>query len=262
MRTPAALALVTLFAVVATAQDAPDASKPVRPPIQFHVLKAWKTDLGDHSIYLNRVAPPSLRVAPKQPQQSTNFLPADAALLLRAEKKSDLLFLSATVFDHKFTEIRWMDTQRQCRAISNTDFNLLSGATFETADTVYSLLLAVDNRTTGADGSAALGTAGVDDQKQTSLLKQLSPTKAQYIVAQDESGATPQEKDLAMLDALHVYYDANRQTLADGYVKREAARIAQEQRPKQPQKPKDTIVNFWPGNGTVIIDVNSKGVKP
>jgi len=264
MRTPAALCLVTLFAVIASAQDAPDASKAVLPSIQFQVLKGWKTDLGDHSIYLNRVAPPILKAPPVQVQQvNPQISEAAAAKIVGSQKRFEILFFSATVYDHKFSEIRWEDNQRQWKAMSNTDFNLLCGATFETKDAVYTLLpLGLFNKTTSADGTNVKDAAIADpDPQQRSLMNKLSTNKAQYVVAPVVSGATPRQKDLEALDALHVYYDANRQTLADAYAKREVARIAEEQKPKQPQKPKDTIVNFWPGNGTVIIDGKSKGVN-
>ena len=265
MKTPVAVFFFVLLSVLASALDSPEGAKSERPPIQFRVLQGWKADLGDWSIYLNRVAPPVLQSAPVKvqqgnPQTSETIPPG----VLAAPKKSEVLFLSATVFDHRISEIRWMDGARQWTAFSNIDCNLFGGsATFETADTVVSLLLAVGNGTTGKDGFAGSGAKNVQGpfpaRKQIPSLDKLSPTHAQYLIVEAESGAAPQAKDLAVLDALHVFFDANRQRLAGEFAKGEAVRIAQEQRPKEPPtKPKDTVVNFWPGKGTVIFDGKRK----
>ena len=157
-----------------------------------------------------------------------------------------------------------MDGEHQWAAFSNIDFNLFGGsATIATADTVYSLLLAVGNQTSEVNELVEPGVAEAGKPLPVGKLipspDQFSPTRAQYLVVEDEAGAAPQARDLAALDALHVYFDANRQRLATEYASREAARIAQEQRPKAPPpKPKDTVVNFWPGNGTVITDARRK----
>lgn len=269
MKTPVAVSFFVLSGALVSAQDAVEAAKQERPAIQFHVLQGWRADLGDRSIYLNRVAPPVLQTAPVKIQQSnpqtSETIPTR---VLVAGKKSEVLFLSATVFDHHISEISWTDGARQWTAFSNVDFNLFGGsATFEIADTVYSLLLVVTNETTGANGLNQLGAPATEKplsvRKQVPSLEKLSPTQAQYLIAGDESGTVPQAKDLAAMDALHVYFDANRQRLTEEFAKREAEKIAQEQRPKEPPpKPADTIVNFWPGNGSVIIDARRKGVRP
>lgn len=260
------LCLLTFLTIRASSQDAQEATKPERAPFQFHVLQGWKADLGDRSIYLNRVAPPVLPAPPIKIQETPQVPDAALAKNLTEHKKSEVLFLAATVFDRKLTEIRWMDNAHECRTFSNIDFNLFGGVvTFETADTVYSLLLAIVNETTEGltDSGAPEAARPVPVQKQIPALEQFSRTQAQYLVVEDESGAAPQAKDLAALDALHLYFDANRQRLAEEFAAREAARIEQKQRPKEPPpKPKDTIVNFWPGNGTVIMDATRKGVKP
>lgn len=219
------------------------ATDPKIPAINFTALKSWKFDLGDRSLFLHRVAPPILpqqsAVPPQAPQPLSK---EDARIALRREaKKSEILFLSATVHAHRVTEVRWMNGGHEFSAVSNIDFNLLGGSVnFETADTVYSLLLALANDTAGENG------APTGKLKPIPSLEKLSPNRAQYLIAGDETGAVPQAKDLAALDALHLYFDANRQHLAKEHAKREAARIEQEQRPKEPSpKPKDTVIHYW-----------------
>lgn len=276
MKNPLCFAILCGLAVTVAARgqlagDIPASTQAVKtepPPIQFHVLQSWKSDLGNRCIYLNRVAPPVLPAAPIKAQQENPQISETAlAQILASEKKSEVLFLSATVYDHKVTEISGMEDGRAWRVFSNIDFNLLSGAvTFESADTDYSLLLAVNNmsRQFGqplkADNLQDLEAVNTEN---IPALDKLSATQAQYIVADDVDGATPSAKKLAAFDALHVFYDANCQQLADAYAKREAARFEQESKPKvQPPKPPDTVVNFWPGNGTVVIDAASKRMKP
>ena len=264
-----ALACLSLFTVncprVIAQTD--KATNPERPPIHFQVLQGWKADLGDHAIFLNRVAPPVLPTTPPPAPAPTaeEIAAAKSAQTQTPRKKSEMLFLSATVYAHQYTEIGWTDGGHTFRAYSNIDFNLLTGAgAIESADTVYSLLLAVSNtsrqpgRPPQADPSqdSAVGIERIPD------LGKLSATKAQYLIAEDETGITPQAKDLAALDALHLFYDANRQQLAEAYAQREAARIEEGAKPKaQPPKPPDTVVNFWPGKNTVIIEGNSKAIK-
>lgn len=70
----------------------------------------------------------------------------------------------------------------------------------------------------------------------------------------------------AALDALHVFYDANRSRLAQEYEKREAARIAHEKWQKEhPPVPKDTVINYWLGErsaGTGVLDKRSMRIQP
>ena len=54
---------------------------------------------------------------------------------------------------------------------------------------------------------------------------------------------------LKTLDALHVYFDANKQRLAKSAIQREAAR-AEEQRGLQehPPAPQDVVIHYWKNN--------------
>lgn len=255
-----------LFTTAACAQDALQNARS-QPPLPVHVLKSWRADFGDRSLYLNRVAPPFLRQAPIQTSAPTdNTVPPAFADAPVPGKKSEVLFLSATVHNHKFTEIRWMAGGNEFRAFSNIDFNLLTGGlSFENEDTAYTLLLAVTNvstQTVQTVSGSPHDSAPVSADSLAAIGK-LSTTKAQYIVAGDGGDVAPQDKGLAAFDALHVFYNTNRQQLTDAYAKGEAARLAQESKPKVPlPKPPDTVVNFWPGNGTLMLDAKSKGVKP
>jgi hypothetical protein len=134
----------------ATPQARPPAeSKPEAPPIKFQVLQSKRVDLGDRSLILNRVVP---QVLPPAPPPATAVVVTEAGPALEEErtpqKKQEVLFLSATVYDRQVTEVRSFAGQREIRIFSNIDFNLLAGVGgFETEDTVYTLLMGLGNET-------------------------------------------------------------------------------------------------------------------
>ncbi len=177
-----------------------------------------------------------------------------------------MLFLSATVYDNNVTEVRSFAGERECRFLSNIDFNLLAGlGKFETAETAYWLILGVGNETreeVEAFNKRALLQGQKDGFKRIPQRETFSKIRSEYVIAEEEPNAQPPAEILTALDALHVFYDVNRERLAIEYAKREAARIEQEQWLKEhPPKPQDTIVNFWPGKNTVILDGKSRGAK-
>jgi len=252
--------------IPAEAQQNASPAAPAASETKFRILGQTQINLGDHKLILNRVVPPVLPAAPVKIQQEVaKVVQTEVVEAAKPDKPREVLFLSATVYDHKFSEIRWMDGGQQWSAFSNADFNLMEAmGTFETADTEYFLLLALTNRTTGANrlfdpGAGDGETAGRG--KQIPRLEKLSTTRAQYLIVEDEAGATPQAKDLAALDALHLYYDANRQRLAEDYARRDTMRIERERWLKEhPPVPEDTVINYWVGQGaTAPVDKRSMG---
>ena len=183
-------------------------------------------------------------------------------------KKSEVLFFSATVRDHRLTEIRWMEDGQRWSAFSNIDFNLLTAAgNFESDDTVYSLLLTVQNEDTAPNGvpqgHVSGGQRPPTKQRQFPRLDIFSLTESQYLIVGDQPDAEPQAKMLAALDALHIYYDANRRRITDEYARREAGRIEQERMLRaHPPKPKDTVVNYWIGTKPVVPAGTTTGGRP
>ncbi len=203
--------------------------------VTFRVINTRAIDLGTRSIILNRVVPPQLPPAPALPATAPTADLADVGATeeIIAEKKHEVLFVSATVYDRQVTEVRWFASGREMRIHSNIDFNLLAGAgSFETADTVYSLIVGLDNQT--REEAEALNQQAAAEGLPEHAFKQIPPveafskTRSEYTIAASEAGAAPPEEILEALDALHAFYDANRQRLADDYDKREAARTEQE----------------------------------
>jgi hypothetical protein len=210
-------------------------------------------NLGNRSIFYNRVAPPP-PLPPKTPAplpEAKVLTPQEAAAVeARARKKFEALFLSATVYDRRVTELRWWFDNREYRAWSNVDFNYLAGAgEIETEDSVYWLIMGLGNDTAESVAAAneRAATQGWNWHKELPSPVRFNPARAEYFLATENKAPEPSAEALAAIDALHRYYDANRARLTEDYEKREAARIAQEQWLKEhPPVPKDTMINFWP----------------
>lgn len=239
---------------VATAEQA---SPPESPPIKFQVLERRKIVLGNRSLIFNRVAPPVLPEPPPKPapptaEQIATAEAADAAEALRhPPKKCEVLFLFTTVYDHKVTEIRGFGGKGEFRLFSNIDFNYLTViGSFETQNTSYTLLMGVSNET--SEEVAAFNQYAVEQRWPKQYWKQIpssetfSKTHSEYAVMEGEARPLPTEEELTAFDALHVYYDTNKQRLIEDSKKRETDNEARAQWLKDhPPVPKDTIVNFW-----------------
>lgn len=254
------LTLATFLAAIPVAAQQNSAPAEHTPAdIPFRVLGQTQITRGDHKIIMNRVAPP---VLPQRPAVAVQQVPlpspeAVQSALRREKKRAEVLFLSATVYDHEVTQLRWFGEAGECRAFSNIDFNLLSGVNqIETDDAVYTILMGLGNESRNAminrsqlfDGTVA----------KVPPLSQFNPTRAEYFVMEDKSKPATAES-LAGIDALHRYYDANRTQLAEDYKKREIARAEQEAWNKaHPPLPRDTVINFWPADARQLQEVRTK----
>lgn len=143
-----------------------------------------------------------------------------------------------------------MGGQGKAAIFSNIDFNLFEGlGQMETDDTIYALMLAVSNQT--AEDAAArnrqLAEQGVPMAwRRIPLPGEFSPSRSECIVVEDTAHPTPTGEELAALNALHVFFEANKPQLARNYAQREAAKAEQLRQSKQhPSVPPDVIVNYW-----------------
>jgi hypothetical protein len=220
---------------------------PVPAPINFQVLQTIKIDLGNRSVIYNLVAPPLLPTTPApDPIPPAPPPTADQISALQQQmqppKQNVILFFLATVYDRQVTQLRWSDENGEHVAYSNLDLNFYSGrATLETADTSYFLLMALSNST--RDAAAA-------ENVQVPPLSQFDPTRSQYVIAQDGS-TPPTDASVKWLDAMHAYFDANKQQMIDSYNASVAAQAAQAQwLLDHPPVPQDTVINLWPMKST------------
>lgn len=243
------------------------------PDINFQVLKSWKVELSDHSIFLNRVVPPILPRAPEPALKKAEpvMTPEQREILQkRAAKKTVTLFLSATVYDRQISELSWLDEHGLYRAFSNIDFNyvpVIGG--FETSEASYTLVTAVRNETRAERMQYLRSLAEKDLPSSLSLAvpppaTDFNPTRSTYMVFQDKTQPPSPVEVLAALDALHVYFDGNKQALIEEHEKRKAANAELQRRLKEhPPKPKNTVINYWIGNGaTRTLDKRSIKGRP
>lgn len=252
------------------AADPEVASAPIPPAIKFQVLEGWQINLGNRAVILNRVVPPVLAeqpaavVTPAPQLVSPEML---EAALRWERKKYEVIFISALVYDRAVTQLQWYQEGRVLEAFSNIDFNYFSGVNeIETDDTIYWLIMGIGDQTrAGVDAvNRAVAEQGLAESLRITVppLAQFSATRSEYFLT-EKSGQPTLANVPTAIDALHVYFDAHRQELIEGFAQREAQQIAREKWLKEhPPVPKNTVINFWPSAGTTTIEAGRKGVKP
>jgi hypothetical protein len=231
--------------------SAEDASLPPRLPLR--VLRAATFHDGSRTITVNRVAPPTL-TAPARPAepppQTEQELETEKR---RANKRQQMLSLSATILDRELTVLRWSAEGRSRHAFSSIDFNYLRAVSeIETDDTVFWLFFGF--------GEATREEAPIDSGVKVPSLAEFIRARSHYVLA-EESPSARTDPMLAGLDALHAYFDAHRAELIAAWEQREAVRIEHErwQRERPPTPPPPLVVHFWPGKNTVVFDAPAKG---
>lgn len=232
-----------------------------------NVIDSQEVVLGSRSIIYNRIVPPVLKPsAPPQAASGGLQKPLPTAEDLTGQraweaKKPVLMFLTCTVYDRSVSEVRWWHEGGEYVVWSSIDFNHLPDVLdFETASARLSVMAAVGNEsrheavtwnTVAASDPEMLAYArdhGVDFR--VSIPPQRIPgasesVSAYQLVSTPPGGASPLA--IAALNALHRYYDANRQRLVRAFEQSEAARLAREASfdAHQPQ-PQDTTVTYFP----------------
>ena len=236
-----------------------DAPQPAHPTLNLQVIEGVEVKFPGRSAFYQRVAPPTApppRVPMPAPVAQPLSLAESAAAEARAKKISEVLMISATVYDRQMTELRWRAGNREYHAWSNIDFNYLAGhSEIETEDSVYFLIMGLGNETRESVAewnrfapevehlAAAEGLSGQWETKAVPDLAKFPAGRSTYLLI----GDPPADDSLTALDALHRYYDANRLRLISDYAKREAARTARDQWLKEhPSAPQDTVIYFWP----------------
>jgi hypothetical protein len=262
LRLPLAALALTLFPAFAHAQDPYPAPTPPDPlagvPVQ--VLDQQQVEIGTHKITFNRIAPPTFPARTPAPQaaptaQTTNRSPQTRSVIRSAQtndtgisqpKQGKILFLSATVYDRQFTEVRsYGGVSPELRAYVNIDFNYFSTVSeIETADTVYLLMFGLGNDT--ADALVQRG-------GQPPNLAAFPQDRSAYQII--EGSVADHAEDIAALDALCVYYDVNKAQMVAAYNQQQADNAARAQWLKDhPPVQPDTVINYWPVKNSVYLN--------
>jgi hypothetical protein len=227
-------------------------------PPSFKVLDSQEVDLGSRSIIYNRVETPLLKPQPATAERAaapaTEHVPTPAELeeSRRWEALKYVgLYLSCTVYDGRWTEVRFRHEDTDIIFWSTINFNYLSQL-FDllTEHTYYSLMVMVNDSTLKEldQQNAELRLSGQAALKTTppaSLLK-LNARMQKSAWRITSKAPVPPEAQLAIED-LHAHFDANRQALMDAYAARQSAQIAHEKWLKDnPPQPQDTVIQFFP----------------
>ena len=218
-------------------------------PVVFKTLYQSKFNLSNRSVFFNIVEPPVLpiRPAPTPPPEPVLTPAEQQAELLREQKEWKSLCFSATVYNHRITEITW-GNQGQYRVYSNIDFCHFSHLMeVETDTTVFSVFYFLFDQTWEAEPDIAARLPASSTFPQGTF---------SYIV--DNTCTPPLAEDLAWLNAIHSYYTANSTQLAADYQKRVIEWQSQELWKKtHPPVPQNTVMNFWPIKGSAYLPATS-----
>ncbi|MEY4484141.1 MAG: hypothetical protein RL693_1593 [Verrucomicrobiota bacterium] len=209
----------------------------------FQIIEQQIVHKDGRAITFNRVVPPPTPIA----SASTSVSPSKVANVPLEQESKDhqMLSISATVYDRKITELRWFKDGKSFHAWSNIDFNYIAGiGSFETADTIYSVVLGIGNETSQSSGIV----------KSLPALEAFPAAQSSYILIKGDPKTAYTAQDVASMDALHHYFAVNRDKLKAAYTLREQERLKQEQWQKaHPPVPKDTVINFWPIKSSVYL---------
>ncbi len=195
--------------------------------IDWWVLDSQEVVFADRSIVFRRVAPPVLHPMLIAPTAETDGLTDTSPSPV--EKPTKVLFLAASSAA-EVTELRWQEEQGEVVARSTIDAGILPGVfEFETAQTHFLFFaLAHDQNLPPADASIV--------------------SLSSYLLLSDPCGDAEASAN-ATMEALHAYYDANRQRL----VQERAARVEMESN-SAPEPvagtdsvhSKSTVITFFP----------------
>jgi hypothetical protein len=197
------------------------------------VLSQMVINAEDHKIIFERITMPATKAeAVRQPAGEIDY--SEPQLLRKS------LSLSCTVFNHEFSEVRWRDASGGEYVIwSSIDFTLFTGrhaGCFVNGGVLYGLYLGL--------GEAAMDVAAAPLARFHALTAPAGMASWYAIVKQPKS---PSSEAYAGINALHLYYDANKAAIIaehDQVKASNAARISYDT--AHPPEKQDTLIRFWP----------------
>ncbi len=160
------------------------------------------------------------------------------------------IMLSATVYDHKLSEIQWRKDGLEFTVLSNIDFNYLSSlGEMENGLTHWSCFFLVDNVDAELEQQAARRVAAEGEVYIPQPVpdgSMLDSGKADYAIYAEPGDQIPPEL-VEQMDALHQHFAANEQALKRTWLNRQELNKAHQAWQKaNPPVPKKTVINFWP----------------
>jgi hypothetical protein len=203
----------------------------------FQILNQRQVYFGQHSVTLNRIAPPHLPVLPPAIAPAPIQVPASVV-------NFGMMIFSATVYDHQFSVIRQFDGDQRVVAVSNIDFSYFTTqASFIEGDSYYDLFIALDEESSSA--ADPVTSAWLAQARGT-----LPANTPSYVVVSGTASAD----DVAGLNAIHSYYAANSTGILRAYQQLQAQNAATAQWLKlHPPRRPNTVINYWPIKSAVYL---------
>ena len=154
--------------------------------------------------------------------------------------------VSATIYDHKTTYVRWQNGKKVFAAWSNVNWNHLGGfENFEGRGKLYNMSLFSSNVSTNPSRAELWAGARMNPPKIPPL-PSLDEKGASYMmVVGDESDDSAME----FIEAIHDLYEAHRPILEEAWNERRDNNLAHLERQRRlrnnaPDKPDETV-NYW-----------------
>ena len=201
---------------------------------------------------INRVEPPAPSKKPVLVKNPACKATDEAALLAAwkqaAEKDGGSFMVFATIYDHRYTRVRWNSQGEEFQAWSNIDFNHLNGfASFEGRGKNYTMMLLTSNASL-ADLKQVQSQRAAQEALQLpdfSKLDARGASPSYMIVKGDEKNDSAME----FIEALHDLYAAEKPRLVAAYHARiknaKINALHQEHLRLNPPPKSDVIINFW-----------------
>ena len=229
----------------------------------LRILDTQEVDLGDHSITYNRVETPILKpeavkpaLVPVEPVPMT--AQEEEELRVWESKFQDSLFLSVTVYDGRFSEVRWWEDGRQNVVWSNVNFlHFAPLPDLETDKAYYSIMLwglettSEEVRASNAEAKSPLEMTALPPSE----LPPLSQAGPKWMAEGQLSEAT-----VRAMEDFHEYYHLHGAEMAADYTRREEEAKAHDEWAKlHPPIPQDTVINFFPIRSTTFKSTAQAG---
>jgi hypothetical protein len=240
----------TIEGAVADGTPPPPVEKKAWPAVE--VREVHERVLPDRKVTLQRIKNPGLAdptpPAPPPPLSEAELRALHESpewkAMVAKHHESRLLFISATVYDHQKTLVRWYGNgtpMKSFAAWSNIDFNHFSGmGGFKSGGISYHFMMGVGNHDT-VRWRARLEEAGREHEEPQA--PELPVGEPGFVLVE---GDPNDAEGLAPIRGLHELYKTEAARLAAAYAGRERARAKQEAYLKaNPPVPQDIVINYW-----------------
>ena len=234
-----------LIGEVSDGRPVPPASK--KPMPKYEIEQTQTHHKNGQKFVINRVKKPAQQVTPSQaPVARRSITPQTKR---ESKPQGGFFMVSATVYDHRVTLLRWSHDGEEFSAWSNVDWNHLGGVvSFEGRGKEYAMTLLSSN--------VSLRKLKQQRRKGEKVsipeipkLPRLAKRGARYMIIK---GDEANDGAMGFIEAVHDLYDAEKVRLVRAYHERERNRIIRERKEaasrNNPPPKKDAIINYWRKN--------------